>query len=167
MYIVGEIINTHGIKGEVKVKQVTDFTERFAVGNTLYYATEMNEMIPLTIQLARRQQALYLLLFEQFDSLDDVVFLKGKTLYIKEEQLTPLATGSYYYHEIIGCTMYTTTGEKIGEVVSILSPGANDVWIVEDEKKQEHFIPYIPPVVKEVDIDEKKIVIELMEGLIE
>lgn len=167
MFTVGAIFNTHGLKGEVKVKLLGDFEERFYKGNTLYYKNEANEDIELLITGYRTQKEAYLLRFEGLDSIDDVLGLKGKTLYIKEQQLTELGEHEFYYHEIIGCTVYSTENEEIGIVDSILTPGANDVWVVKNKAQQEILIPYIEDVVKEVNVGDKQIIIEVMEGLLD
>ena len=77
-----------------------------------------------------------------------------------------LEEGEFYYHEIIGCTVVTLDGTEIGKVTEIFETGANDVWTVTPEKGKPHYIPYIDDVVKEIDIDNKKIVIDPIEGLL-
>ena len=71
-----------------------------------------------------------------------------------EDQLQELEEGEYYLHEIVGCKVVTTAGEELGTVKEILSPGANDVWVVKGERGKEHLIPYIEDIVKKVDIAE-------------
>lgn|SRR5690625_646581 len=166
MFVVGKIINTHGIKGEVKVKRITDFEERFQVGETVYIEIDKEEL-PLTIDGYRKHKNNDLLHFEGYNSINDVEHFKGISLYIKEAQLTELEENEFYYHEIIGCTVETTTGEFIGVIDHILSPGANDVWVVKNEAGKEMLIPYIEQVVKEVHVNDKKVIIELMEGLLD
>lgn len=167
MFIIGEIVNTHGVKGEVRIKQITDFIERFAEGATVYLQDKSEQFVPLTIDMSRQHKNLLLVRFEQYKTLDEVEPLKGLTLHIKEEQLTELGPNEYYYHEIIGCSVHSTENEKIGVVDSILAPGANDVWVVKDDRGKEYLIPYIADVVKEVDIERKQIIIKLMEGLLD
>jgi|SRR5690625_4696364 len=167
MFTIGKIINTHGIKGEVKVKQISDFSERFDIGSTVYVINEGKEKMPLLIDGRRTQQDLLLLHFKGYDTIESVEALKGTNLMIEEAQLTELAEHEYYYYEIIGCIVYTTEGETIGEIESILSPGANDVWIVQTKENKEILIPYIKDVVKNIDVYNKKVEIELIEGLID
>lgn len=166
MFIVGKIINTHGIKGEVKVKRITDFSERFNVGKIVYVTNRDGELISLTIDSFRAQNNNDLLHFAGYDSIESVEPFKGLELAIKEEQQTDLAEHEYYYHEIIGCKVMTTTGDELGKIDHILAPGANDVWVVKKGKK-EILIPYIQDVVKDVDIEKKEVLIELMEGLLD
>lgn len=167
MYNVGFIVNTHGLKGEVKVKQITDFIERFNVGNKVYIEGEDGSYESLQIDSCRQQKQMLILHFKEYNSLETVEWMKGKKLLIKKEQQTPLPEGEYYYHEIIGCTVFSTDGEEIGIIDHILAPGANDVWVAYDQNDKEILIPYIDDVVKEVDVAKKKIIIEVMEGLID
>lgn len=167
MFIIGKIVNTHGVKGEVRIKQITDFIERFDVGATVYLKNKTNDYIPLTVVTSRRHKNLLLVRFEQYTTLNEVESIKDFSLYIKEDQLTELNKGEFYYHEIIGCTVHSTEGELIGTVDSILAPGANDVWVVKTDEGKEHLIPYIADVVKQVDVPNKRITIEIMEGLLD
>lgn len=167
MYNIGKIINTHGLKGEVKVHRITDFEDRFDIGNTVYATKDNGETFELQIASHRMHKGYHLLTFKELYSINDVEHLKGSMLKISEDQLTPLEEGEYYYFEIIGCTVFTSAGEEIGVVKEILSPGANDVWIVKRKNKKDVLIPYIEQVVKKVDPEVKKIIIEPMEGLLD
>lgn len=167
MFNVGKVVNTHGINGEVKVIRITDFEERFQKGRELIWTDESEQkQLSLIISGHRTHKNFDLLLFQGYESIDDAEPLKGGLLKVKEEQLTELDEGEYYYHEIIGCTVYLDTGEELGSVTEILSPGANDVWVVQLDEK-DALIPYIEDVVKEVNIPEKKIIIEPIEGLLD
>ena len=167
MFDVGKIVNTHGVRGEVRVFRITDFEERFNIGETLYLVRDHQPVRKLIIDGYRKHKQFDLLHFEGLDNINDVEHFKGAYLKIKEDQLTELAEGEYYHYEIIGCEMYTTAGEKLGVIGDILSPGANDVWVVKREKGKDVLIPFIKDVVKEIDVSEKKVVIELMEGLLD
>src|SRR5690625_2697036 len=167
MFTIGKIINTHGIKGEVKVKQITDFIERFNKGSTVYLIDQDDEAHQLEIDGLRTQKNLLLLHFTGYNTIEAVESFKGLSLKIKENQLTDLEENEYYYYEIIGCSVYTMDGEEIGIIDSILSPGANDVWVIKDNQKKDILIPYIEEVVKIVDVENKRVIIEPMEGLLE
>ncbi|HLR41137.1 MAG TPA: ribosome maturation factor RimM [Virgibacillus sp.] len=168
MFNVGKIINTHGILGEVKVLRISDFEDRFTVGNILYIEKEQGkQMIPFIIDGHRTHKKFDLLHFKDYNSINDVEHFKGAYLKISEEQLTDLPEDEFYYYEIIDCTVYTTNGEQIGIIKEILSPGANDVWVVKPKKGKDVLIPYIKDVVIQIDVPLKKIVIEPMEGLLD
>ena len=100
----------------------------------------------------------------KFDNINDVEKYKGCSLKIAEENLTDLDDGEFYYHEIIGLDVYE--GDTlIGQVKEILQPGANDVWVVKRKGKKDLLLPYITPVVLDVDVAAGRIEVELMEGL--
>src|SRR5699024_847633 len=166
MYIIGTIMNTHGIKGEVKINPSTDFNSRFNPGKIVYLSLE-DKALELIIKKSRNHKQQLLVQFEGYESIQQVEEWKGSHLYIKASQQKQLKENEYYYHEIIGCDMVTTEGIRLREINSILAPGANDVWIVQDEKEQEYLIHYIADVVKKVDVQTKKVPIELKEGLID
>lgn len=164
---VGKIVNTHGIKGEVKVVRITDFEQRFKQGNQLYlFLKDQKEPIAVKIQSHRKHKQFDMLLFEGLTSINDVEHFKEGILKVSEADLHPLEEGSYYYHEIIGCEVRTTTGESLGSISEILAPGANDVWVVKRENDKDLLIPYIEPIVKQVNVKDKYVVIEPMEGLL-
>ncbi|OEG00375.1 ribosome maturation factor RimM [Vulcanibacillus modesticaldus] len=167
---VGKIVNTFGIRGELKIYLYTDFPkERFEKGNRLYIGNiEKPNQLEVEIQSSKPYKNMYLIKLRGFDNINDVEKYKNLYLWIMKEQQGELEEGEYYYHQIIGCNVVTTDGQELGVVKEILSPGANDVWVVRPHKgTKELLIPYIDPVVKDVDIDNKKIVIEVIEGLLD
>jgi 16S rRNA processing protein RimM len=163
---VGKIVNTHGIRGEVRVISRTDFPEeRYKIGNTLYVDMG-SEQIPVTIEAHRKHKQFDLLTFEGLENINDVERFKGQLLKVPKEQSVSLEEGEFFYHDIIGCSVFTVEGEELGKIKEILSPGANDVWVVKRKGfGPDILIPYIPSVVKTVDIDAQKISIEPLEGL--
>ncbi|MGE6258726.1 ribosome maturation factor RimM [Heyndrickxia sporothermodurans] len=164
---VGKIVNTHGLNGEVRVISKTDFAEeRYQKGNHLYLFVNEKEPIQLTIKSHRKHKNFDLLTFEGYENINAVEKWKNNLLKITEDQLTDLDEGEYYFYEIVGCKVITTAGEEIGVVKEILTPGANDVWIVKGEKGKEYLIPYIDEIVMNINVKEKVITIEPMEGLL-
>lgn len=169
-YKVGKIVNTHGVRGEVRVITTSDFAdERYAVGNELFYFNEENQLVTsFIVKSHRRHKNFDLLTFENYHNINEVEKYKGGYLKIKERDLQELEEDEFYYHEIIGCQVITDTGEVIGTIKEILSPGANDVWVVKPiEGKKDILIPYIDDVVLDVSVEEKKITIHIIEGLLE
>ncbi|WP_102346965.1 ribosome maturation factor RimM [Bacillus sp. Marseille-P3661] len=167
-YNVGKIVNTHGVRGEVRVIASTDFPEeRFKEGSALFVELETRELLPLTVTSHRLHKNFHLLTFEGYDNVNDVERFKGNMLKISENELTELDEDEYYYHEIIGCDVVSEDdGALLGVIKEILSPGANDVWVVKTPDRKELLLPYIEDVVKDVDIKNKKITVHLMEGLL-
>ncbi|UJW58175.1 ribosome maturation factor RimM [Bacillus sp. A116_S68] len=167
---VGKIVNTHGIHGEVRVISRTDFQEeRYSTGNTLYIKTE-NERLPVTVAKWRQHKQFDLITFEGFDNVNEVEKFKGSLLQVDATTLQDqLAEDEFYYHQIIGLRVETVDGRLVGTVKEILSPGANDVWVIApaEEKGKDILIPYIESVVKSIILEENKVIIEPMEGLLD
>ncbi|WML51977.1 ribosome maturation factor RimM [Neobacillus sp. PS3-12] len=165
---VGKIVNTQGIKGEVRVISTTDFPEeRYKKGNVLFLFLPNNETpVQLTIKSHRKHKNFDLLLFEGYENINEVEKFRDGIIKVPESQLGELDEGEFYFHEIIGCLVFTKLGEEVGKVTEILTPGANDVWVVKGKKGKEVLIPYIDDVVKKVDLKEKIILIDPMEGLL-
>ncbi|WP_025026554.1 ribosome maturation factor RimM [Caldalkalibacillus mannanilyticus] len=171
-YKVGKIVNTHGVRGEVRVITSSDFSaERYAVGNKLYYFMDDTSVpVPLIVQSHRAHKNFDLLTFENHPNINDVEKYKGGFLKVHTDDRGSLEdqNGEYYYDDIIGCEVFTEEGEKLGKVKEILSPGANDVWVIQRiGKGKDILIPYIDEVVKEVLVSEKRITIHVLEGLME
>lgn len=165
---VGKIVNTQGLKGEVRVISKTDFPEeRYKNGQVLYLFKENQTPIPLTIRSHRKHKNFDIVSFEGHPSISDVEKYRDGILKVAEHDLSELDENEFYYHEIIGLTVFTETGETFGTIKEILTPGANDVWVVERPGKKEAYLPYIASVVKKVDLEKQQVLVEIPEGLLD
>lgn len=164
-YNVGKIVNTHGIRGDVRVIPTTDFVaERFAKGQDLYLQ-QAGEPLKLIVESARQHKGFILVKFVGYDNINDVQAFRDHELMVSGKDQQPLEDGQYYYHQIIGLSVKTVDGEELGIIKEILSPGANDVWVVQRDGKKDLLLPVIDDVVKDVDLDAGEVTVELMEGL--
>ncbi|AQP53020.1 ribosome maturation factor RimM [Vagococcus penaei] len=167
---VGKIVNTQGIKGEVRVISQTDFAdERYKVGNTLYLFQDKKPMMPLTIKSHRKHKNFDILSFDNHPWINDVEHYRDGILKVAMTDLTELPANEFYYHEIIGANVFEEDGTHLGTIKEILSPGANDVWVIQQPAKNQKdiLIPYIESVVLSVDAANQKVVVEIPEGLID
>ncbi|MGK9489470.1 MULTISPECIES: ribosome maturation factor RimM [Bacillus] len=166
---VGKIVNTHGVRGEVRVVSKTDFPEeRYKKGSVLYiFKQGQGEPLKVTVASHRQHKQFDLLTFEEISSLNEAEQLKESILKVEKEHLGSLGEGEFYFHQIIGCEVYDEEDQLVGQIKEILTPGANDVWVVGRKGKKDALIPYIPSVVKKIDISSKTVHIEVMEGLID
>lgn len=165
---VGKIVNTHSLKGEVKVISSTDFgEERFKKGSKLLI-TRGNQLIrEVVVQSYRNHKNFLLVKFEGIDSVEEAEKLKNLQIKIDLDEVGGLEENEFYFHQIIGCEVFDENDKNLGEIIDILTPGANDVWVIKGENGKEILIPYIEDVVKKIDITSKKVNIEVMEGLID
>ena len=165
---VGKIVNTHSLKGEVKVISSTDFEEeRFKKGSKLLI-TRGNQLIrEVVVESYRNHKNFLLVKFEGIDSVEEAEKLKNLQIKIDSDEVGELEENEFYFHQIIGCEVFDENDKNLGEIIDILTPGANDVWVIKGENGKEILIPYIEDVVKQIDITNKKVNIEVMEGLID
>ncbi|MBM7632566.1 ribosome maturation factor RimM [Geomicrobium sediminis] len=167
---VGTIVNTHGVKGEVRVVSTTDFPEkRFKVGNELSVKYKNGNRQRLTITSSRAHKQFQLLTFEGINDKDEADKLRDGVLEVTADERDDLSDGDFYYNDIIGLKVVTTDGVELGFVKEILAPGANDVWVVKrtEPKKKDVLLPYIDEVVKQVDLNSQTVTVTLMEGLLD
>ncbi|MBG9784290.1 ribosome maturation factor RimM [Shouchella lehensis] len=164
---VGRLVNTHGVRGEVRVLSNTDFgEERFAIGSQLKVASSPDEKGTLIqVKSHRKHKNFDLLTFEGYTNMNEVEEFKGKYMYVSEKQLSELGENEFYYHEIIGCQAIDEDGHSLGMIKEIIETGANDVWVVERKGKKDLLLPYIEDVIKEVNLNEGIVKVHLLEGL--
>ncbi|GAB1155548.1 MULTISPECIES: ribosome maturation factor RimM [Paenibacillus] len=164
---VGKIVNTHGIRGELKIMPLTDFPEvRFAKNAELYLFTPDNHPVLVHVESARLHKNMYIVRLKEYGNINEVEKFKGGIAKVSKENLAELEENEYYFHQIVGCTVVTEEGENLGTISEILTPGANDVWVVKTAAGKEILLPVIDDVVLDVDVNEKLVKVHLMEGLL-
>ncbi|MCR4252718.1 ribosome maturation factor RimM [Streptococcus uberis] len=165
-YNVGKIVNTQGLQGELRLLSVSDFAEeRYQKGSRLALFDDKDQFVQeVEIASHRQQKNFDIVKFKGMYHINDVEKFKGFSVKIAEENLTELEDDEFYYHEIIGLDVYEGD-QLIGKISDILQPGANDVWVVKRKGKKDLLLPYIPPVVLNVDLQAKRVDVEIMEGL--
>jgi 16S rRNA processing protein RimM len=156
---VGRVAAPRGVQGELKVEPLTDFSERFDPGQTLWAAGVRRE-----VETSRRHRRQVLLKLSGIDSTHDAEALRGALLEIPASELAALEDGQYYRFQILGMTVQDAGGHDLGTVVDIVHTGANDVYVVHGPQG-ELLIPAIDDVVRKVDVERRRMVVELMEGL--
>ncbi len=160
---VAHIVAPFGIKGEVRAELLTDFPDRFRNLEHLFMG---NPPAPVNLERVRHSRDQLLIKIEGYDDRDAAETLRGQELWVPTSEAMPLGEDEYYVYQIEGLAVWTTQGQHLGKVTEILFTGGNDVYVVEDEQGHEILIPAIADVVKEVDLDTGRLVIELLEGLI-
>ncbi|MWV43580.1 ribosome maturation factor RimM [Paenibacillus sp. HJL G12] len=165
---VGKIVNTHGIKGEIKVLPHTDFPEiRFAKDSELLIVpADGKAPLPVTVQSSRFHKNMYIVKLEGYEHINEVEKFKGSMLKVTQDDLVELPDDEYYFHQIVGCHVVTDEDKDLGVITEILTPGANDVWVVKSSDGKSILIPYIDDVVLDVNVKDKKVRVHLMEGLL-
>jgi 16S rRNA processing protein RimM len=163
MVVVGRIVRTHGLRGEVLIAPDTDFPDlRFAEGATLY-ARRGEAVVALDIDRARAHSGKPLVGFRGLDRIEDVEAL-GRELKIPESALAPLPEGEYYWYQYVGAPVQTDAGEAVGTVVRVEPNGGSGMLVVQ-RGQEEVQIPLTPALCTVLRPD--LIVVRPPEGLLD
>lgn len=156
---IGEIVNTHGLKGELRI--VSDFAFKkdvFIPGMKIYLGKRRQEMI---IKSYRPHKIYDMILLEGVDDINEAIAFKGDNVYVRREDID---IDGYVKEDIIGLDVYNNN-EKIGVVKNIIHNPSQDVLVIQMHKKQS-MIPNVPEFVKNIDLEKKRMDIEVIEGLL-
>lgn len=164
---VGVIANTHGIRGEVKVFPTTDDPRRFEKLKDVILDTG-KEKRNLEVQSVRFFKNMVILKFKGIDNINDIERYKGKDLLVTRENAVPLEEGEYFIADLIDLEVFEDTGRKLGILDDVMQTSANDVYVVKNEDTgKEILLPAIEECILDISLEERKITVHLMEGLVD
>ena len=161
---IGQIVNTRGLRGEVKVNSFSEDKQRFEKLSTILVKNK-KEFVEYEIQKVTYSKNQVVLKLKGIDHIDYAEKLKNLYIYVKKEDLGKLPEGVYYIADLIGLDVYTKLGEYLGKVDDILKTKANDVYVVRSELGVLKYLPNIPEVIIKKDLLNEKIIVNLPEGL--
>ena len=161
--LIGKVVNTFGIKGELKVYPYTDFIEeRFKKGSKVYLG---EEYLPFVVKSYREHKGMLLVLFEANEDINLVEKYKDYEIYKAKEDIEALEDG-YYFRDLKDLDVYVEN-EVIGKVLQVEEGiTANNLRILKNSDQKEYLVPFLPVFVENVDLDQKRIDIVKMEGLL-
>jgi 16S rRNA processing protein RimM len=161
---IGKIVTVHGLHGDVKVQPWCDSPEFLCAFPVLYLGKEKKEV---EITTARVQKNMALLHLDGYDSVEQAERLRNQILYLYREDVV-LEEGTYFIQDLIGMAVSDAdTDEAYGVLKDVLQTGANDVYVVETAAGKELLIPAIPDVIVEINLDENRMKIRPLEGLLD
>lgn len=181
---IGVITKPHGLKGEVKVFSTTDYPERFKEVEQVVLKTPKGD-VETRIQSAKLISGMAVVKFAAYNDVEEVKNLHGTEIYIDRRYGQTLEEGEYYIADLIGCRVFadedlsaypalSLSGNVLGTVKDVIQTGANDVYLVDTgvkskknpQNNMEVLLPVIPQCILNVDIEEAKILVHIMEGLV-
>lgn len=166
MLRVGVITTTHGVRGEVKVFPTTDDMKRFKKLKNVYLDLG-RELLPVTIEGVKFFKQMVILKFKEIDDCDKAALYRNKDILIDREDAMPLAENEFYICDLIGLSVVTDEGNTLGTLSEVLQTGANDVFEVTLPNKETVLIPYIEDCVKEISLEEGKVTVHILPGLLD
>lgn len=162
---VGQIVNTNGIKGLVKVNPFTDDITRFEKLKTIYIEKD-NKLEEFTIEKVKYSKNTVLLKLKGIDDINIAEKYKNAYLKIDRKDAVRLPEDTYFIVDLIGLEVLTEEGEKLGNLVDVFPTGSNDVYVVKNDLGKQILLPAIGDVIKQVDMSNRKMIVKLIEGLI-
>ncbi len=163
---IGKIVGVHGIHGTLKVYSYAESLSFYDAGNAILIRTPSGDKRTCMIKSGKPHKKTILLILAEITDRNAAEDLVGSELLAERSALPALKDGEYYWIDIIGCDVFTEGEDYIGRVESIFPTGNNDVYVVKNpETGKETLIPALKTVVGDIDLDEKKIVVNLPEGL--
>lgn len=161
---VGVITSTHGIKGEVKVFPTTDNVKRFKKNMEIILDTG-KENIQLTVESVKFFKQFVILKFKGIDNINDIEKYKTKSLYVTRANAVRLRKDEYFIADLLGIDVWEDNGEKLGVLKDVIETGANDVYVITLEDGKELLIPAIKECILDVDVENRKMTVHVMDGL--
>ena len=164
---VGKIVNFHGIKGEAKVGYSKNQQDFFTSLDTVYLKDKDN-YTSLHILSAKPLKNMMIVKFEGIDSINDILELKGKLLFVEESVIREnLNEDEFLIDELVGLEVFDNeNGQKLGFVIGVSNNGASDLISIKTNSKKISLVPFVKAIVPIVDIKNKKIMINNIEGLL-
>ena len=162
---IGQIVNTFGIKGFVKVNPWVNDVTRFDNLKKVYIKIRKS-LKELEIEEVKYHKNQVLLKFKGVETVEQAEMLRNSILEIDRKDAIPLEEGEYFIADLLESEVYTDEGEKLGIVEDIFNTGSNDIYVVKNELGKSILLPRIKDVFKEIDVENKKIIVHLIDGLI-
>lgn len=160
---IGKIVNTHALKGEVKIQPWCDDAEIYFELENIYVNNKRYEIIN-----ARIHKNFVIAKLAGVDSIEQAELLKNSVVKVEKKALGELPEGVYYICDLLGSRVETSDGKMLGIVDDVIKTGSNDVYVLKETKsKKQILIPVLPETVLDVDIENKLIKVELLKGLVD
>lgn len=161
---IGKIVNTQGIKGDVRCISFSDDIKRFSLLKQVY-ATNGKSNLILDIESVRYHKQFVVIKFKGVETMTDAENLKNYTLKIDEENALPLEEDEYYIRDLYGLEVFEEDGRLLGVLEDIIFTAANDVYVIKNNGEKDFLLPAIKQCILNVDIKEKKMIVKLLKGM--
>ena len=163
---IGQIVNTFGIKGQVKIVPFTDDITRFDELKEIY-VEKKNEIKLFQIEQVNYKKNMVILKLKGIETVEEAEKLRNCYLKIDRKDAKKLPKDTYFIVDLLGLDVYTDEGKLLGKVDDIYNAGSSDIYVVKDELGKQILLPAIKDVLKEVDLENKKIIVHLIKGLVD
>lgn len=163
---IGQIVNTFGIKGMVKVNPFTDDISQFEKMNSILI-DKKGTLIEMQIEEVKYSKNQVLLKLKGIETIEEAEKYRNCYLKLPREKAKKLPEGTYFIADLIGVDVYTEEGSLLGKVEDIYNSGASDIYVIKNELGKQILLPATKEVIKQIDLEQEKIIVHLLKGLIE
>jgi 16S rRNA processing protein RimM len=164
MYLIGYVLKPQGLKGEIKVNPVSPDLERFKLLEKVYLKNDTIQTY--LVENVRISNRFVYLKFSEVNTRDEAEQLRDCEILVDPDERIRLSAGEYFIHDLLDCQVFTQQGDLLGTLVEVWQNSSNDVYVVKNQLGVEILVPAIKDVIKNVDIKAKKIIIQLIEGMV-
>lgn len=165
-YIIGKAVGCFGVDGWLKIQPLTHSPDRFYQIESIFVGTSAEDLELHQLIDVRFRSGVFLAKFRSINDRTAAGKILNKFLFVEEKSIIKPPAGMYFIHDIIGCEVFLTNNTRVGIICDVLQLSAQDIWLVNDADKT-YWIPAVKEFIKKVDIKKKRIVIDVVEGLLE
>lgn len=165
MFHIGTIVGTFGIKGDIKINPSIHPEDHLLEIKSFFIENEDGKKQEFNVLRAKKHKNIYIFSLEGIDDINVAENLSGLPVYLPTLDFIELQENEYFYHDLEGMDAYNTNGDLIGKVDHIIK-GGNDILVIKDENGKEIMIPFVDELIPEVNLKEKAITVNAIEGLI-
>jgi len=160
---IGKIVSTQGLKGEVRVYTLADDIKRFDDLKTFY----LDKKEKYEVEKVRYKGNIVIMKIKGIDVIEDAEKLRNKFMYVSREESRELDEDEFFISDMIGIKAYTVSGDYIGVLEDVLQYSANDVYVIKSDNNKEFLIPALYKFVPTIDMNERKMIIDPIKGMID
>lgn len=162
---IGQIVNTFGVKGMVKVVPFTDNVERFEQLKSVFLEKN-NKIEEKEVEETKYHKNMILVRFKNIETIEEAEKYVNAYLKVDRENAIKLEDDEYFIADLLGSQVYTDENELLGKLEDIYNTGSNDIYVIKDEKGKQILLPAIADVIKNIDVENQKIIVHILEGLL-
>jgi len=164
LLLVGKVIRPHGLRGLLRIWSCSQSGESFLSGGTIFLKADPEVFHQLKVISVAPHKNIFLMELEGLNSLEEAEKFRGSEIFVRKADLAKKENNEYFWFELIGLKVFLDTNLYLGTLKEIIETGSNDIYVVR-KGKRELLVPAIHEVVKEIDLENKKMIITEMGGL--
>lgn len=165
-YQLGYVVKPHGLKGEVQIFLDVDSPEEYEKLESVF-VLQGQQLVPFFMESIAVRGSKAIVAFEEVESVEEAKALKGCELYLPLNNLPELGADDFYYHELVGFSLKSSSGEPIGEIKTVLEAGAQELLAVRHSSGKEILVPLTDQLIDTLNKEGKELVMEIPDGLLD